>query len=389
MTALALVPERVIPEVRVRRITSPGSRDDRLFFAQVREDPRVEIMALAPRASDRVVVVSSGGCTALSLLAAGAGEVHAVDVNCTQNHLVELKVAAVSLLHRFDAIRFLGALPTGPADRLATYIALRHELGSGARSYWDGQTDAIERGVLRAGVSERFIALVAWVINRLVQRPERVRRMLACRSVSEQRELFAREWDGPRWRWLFHVLLNRWSMSRAYDPAFFAHAGLTSFAEHFRRLAEHTLCDIPAADNYFLHEMLTGRYPVEQPHGVPPYLSSVGARAVGDRRGALLLVDGGFTDHLRTLATGTVNCFALSNICEWMSPEEIRALFREVERVAAPGARVVVRNFVGHTTVPTSRSWLIEDKELGAALTRTDRSAVQARVVVCRVGRAS
>ena len=132
MTALALVPERVIPEVRVRRITSPGSRDDRLFFAQVREDPRVEIMALAPRASDRVVVVSSGGCTALSLLAAGAGEVHAVDVNCTQNHLVELKVAAVSLLHRFDAIRFLGALPTGPADRLATYVKLRHELGSGA-----------------------------------------------------------------------------------------------------------------------------------------------------------------------------------------------------------------------------------------------------------------
>ena len=35
--------------------------------------------------------VSSGGCTALSLLAAGAGRVHAVDLNTTQNHVVELK----------------------------------------------------------------------------------------------------------------------------------------------------------------------------------------------------------------------------------------------------------------------------------------------------------
>lgn len=388
MTALALAPERTSPAARVRRTTAPGSRDDRLFFAQVREDPRVEITALAPRATDRVVVVSSGGCTALSLLAAGAGEVHAVDVNCTQNHLVELKVAAVSLLHRFEAIRFLGGLPADPADRLATYVTLRHELTSGARSYWDGQSDAIERGVLRAGVSEKFIALVAWVVNHLVQSPGRVRRMLDCQTVEEQRELFAREWNGLRWRWLFGALLNRWSMSRAYDPAFFEHAGLASFAEHFRRLTDHTLCDIPAADNYFLHEMLTGRYPVEQPHGVPPYLGNKGVRVIAERRGALLLVDAGLTDHLRTLATGSVNCFALSNICEWMNAGEIRALFREVERVAAPGARVVVRNFVGHTHVPTSRAWLVEDEELGAALTRSDRSVVQGRVVVCRVGRA-
>ena len=51
------------------RISLPGAIDDRLYFAQVREDPLLEIEALAPGADDSLVIVGSGGCTALSLLA--------------------------------------------------------------------------------------------------------------------------------------------------------------------------------------------------------------------------------------------------------------------------------------------------------------------------------
>ena len=57
---------------RIARSELSGCREDRLFFAQVREDPRLEIDALGPLQDAKVVVVSSGGCTALSLLAAGA-----------------------------------------------------------------------------------------------------------------------------------------------------------------------------------------------------------------------------------------------------------------------------------------------------------------------------
>ena len=385
MSAVALAPERVVTTDRISRITGEGAREDRLFFAQVREDPRAEITALAPAATDRVVVVSSGGCTALSLLAVGAGDVHAVDLNVTQNHIVELKHAAVSHLSRVNAIRFLGGLPADAGERVATYVSLRANLTPDAQAWWDDRSDAVGKGVLRSGVSERFIRLVSWVVTHLVQNPARVRRMLAAHSIAAQRELFAKEWNGVRWRMLFNVLLNRWVMSRAHDPAFFEHAQLSSFAEHFRKLADHALCDIPTIDNYFLHEMLTGRYPVERLNGVPPYLTCAGARAIAEGRGSLLLVDAAMTDHLRSLPPRSVNCFALSNICEWMSEDEIRALFQEVERTAAPGARVVVRNFVGHTALPAGLTRLRVDKALGEALTRTDRSVVQARIVVCRV----
>jgi S-adenosylmethionine-diacylglycerol 3-amino-3-carboxypropyl transferase len=174
-------------------------------------------------------------------------------------------------------------------------------------------------------------------------------------------------------------------MSRAYSPEFFAQVGRQNFAEHFLALARHALTDVPIADNYFLHQMFRGRYPVDQELGVPPYLGEEGFNTIASGSGQLTLVDGSMTSYLETLAPCSVNVFALSNICEWLEPRAIAGLFAEVERVAAPGARIVFRNFVGWTQLPQHCTRLVADAELGRALMQSDRSCVQPRAVVCRV----
>ena len=84
--ALATRSKREIPtRDRIPRRELSGAGNGRLLFAQVREDPILEIDALRVRSGGRYVVVGSGGCTALSMLAAGAGHVSAVDLNKTQN----------------------------------------------------------------------------------------------------------------------------------------------------------------------------------------------------------------------------------------------------------------------------------------------------------------
>ena len=100
----------------------------------------------------------------------------------------------------------------------------------------------------------------------------KIERLLSLESLQEQREFFDREWNTRRWRLLFPALLNRWTFNRAYDPAFFRGVENPSFADHFRRLVEHALCDVPVRNNYFLHQMLLGTYPNQVPDGVPPYL---------------------------------------------------------------------------------------------------------------------
>jgi S-adenosylmethionine-diacylglycerol 3-amino-3-carboxypropyl transferase len=369
----------------VERISLPGAIDDRLYFAQVREDPLLEIEALDPTAHDSLVVVGSGGCTALSLLAAGAGRVASVDLNRTQNHLIELKLAATAL-PRTAMLGMLGARRWRDEDRMDAYTDRRVLLSPEACAYWDARLPLIKRGALNAGVTERFIRSVVFALETFVHSRARVERMLECTSIAEQAALFELEWNTLRWRAFFQLLLNRVVFRRAYDPAFFSHLQQPSFAAHFRVRAEHTLTRLSVRDNYFLHHMLTGEYSLNDSNGVPPYLSEPGSRAVARSRDALTLVDGSVTEYLRSLPNRSVSGFALSNICEWLTPAAIDELFAQVVRTAQPNARLVFRNFVGWTEVPDRwRVAIVEDRAVGEQMIARDRAVVQRRIAVCRV----
>jgi S-adenosylmethionine-diacylglycerol 3-amino-3-carboxypropyl transferase len=343
----------------------------------------MEIEALNVGREETAVVVSSGGCTALSLLAGGAGRVLAVDLNRSQNSLVELKAAAVRRLDRERAVRFLGGSPDTASARWEAYLTLEPLLSPLARRYWRRHGDWVRSGVIRCGVSERFIRTVIRVVRAAVYPRARVGALLSCQTVDEQREFFRTRWNTRRWRWLFPLLLNRFVFRRTYHPAFYTYA-TANFPEHFRRMAEWTLTEIPVRSNYFLHQMMTDSYPSLEV--APPYLTSVGHAALADVDRRLLVVDGSLEELLRRMPDASVHAFALSNICEWLDPDAIARLFREVVRTAAPGARVVFRNFVGWTEVPeVLRDCLVEDVVRGEALTRRDRSAFASRVHVARV----
>jgi S-adenosylmethionine-diacylglycerol 3-amino-3-carboxypropyl transferase len=373
-----------------RRRTLPGARDGRLFFAQVREDPLLEIEALAPGSDDTVIVIGSGGCTALSLVAAGAGRVVAVDINRTQNHLLELKAVAGAALSPGLAVAFLGGAPVEGTARLATYARFRRHLSPAARAYWDARPRALRRGVIGAGVSEQFVGLVCRGVRAFVHSPARCSELLASPTLATQREFYRRVWNTRRWRGLFAMLLNRWVFIRAYEPAFFRHVQSPSFARHFHRTVEHGLTEVPVASNYFLHQMLTGFYPAGVEHGLPPYLGAAGSPAMARGSARLEIIDGAITDYLRGQPDASIDGFALSNICEWLTPEQIDALFGEIVRTATPGARLCFRNFVGWTEVPVRwRGVVEEDRARGERMMRRERSLVQRRFVPCRIRKAA
>ena len=389
MTATMLVPRTQSvgrdPGGLIARTVLTGAKEDRLFFAQVREDPLLEIEALAPLSDSRVVVVSSGGCTAFSLLAAGASEVVAVDLNSTQNHLVELKAVALRRLSTPELMSFLGVAPGTPRRRVRTYGTLRPYLSDDAVRYWDANEAMLGRGALCCGVSERFIAAVVAVVKLAIHGKRRIGRLLNLQTVEEQKIFFANEWNTRRWKLLFPLLLNRWTFNRAYDPAFFREVENPSFASHFRGLIEHALCEVPVRTNYFLRQMLGGTYAQDIPGGVPPYLDRARREFVRSRMDHLQLVDGGYAEYLAGCEDESVDAFALSNICEWLNQDGIDQLFEQVIRVARPGARLCFRNFVGYTPIPDRFRSSIVDTGDGEEAIKRDRSCLQSRIVICRI----
>jgi len=371
---------------RVMRTLLPSAREDRLFFAQVREDPLLEIEALAPLEDARIVVVSSGGCTALSLLASGAAHVVAVDLNSTQNHLIELKAAALRWLTMPEILSFFGVARGAPRRRVRTYRRIRALLTDRAAAFWDTHEEVLGRGALACGVSEQFIGAVVKVVRLFVHGPRKIERLLAMQSLEAQREYFEQEWNTRRWRLLFPLMINRWTFSRALEPEFFREVENPSFARHFRALLEHALCDIPVRSNYFLHQMLLGTYPTRVPGGIPPYLERTGREILRSRLDCLELVDGGYEEYLATGEDSSVDALAISNICEWLDAAGIDRLFEQIVRVAKPGARFCFRNFVGHTEIPLRfRDVITEDVEAGRRAIARDRSCLQARIAICRI----
>jgi S-adenosylmethionine-diacylglycerol 3-amino-3-carboxypropyl transferase len=363
----------------------PGARDDRLYFAQVREDAQLELEALAGAMDGDIAVVSSGGCIALSLAAAGASHVTGVDLNRTQNHIVELKAAVVAAAEPGQALAFLGGTAGPAAQRLSQYQEYRAALSDGAARYWDAHPAALGSGVLTAGVSERLIGGIAWVISHTAHPRSRIERFLGCRTLEEQRAFYDSQWNTARWRALIQLMANRVVLRRAYDPAFFQHVENPSYARHFLFTIERALTGLPVRDNYFFHQMFFGYYQTERGGGAPPYLTA-GDGALADVHERLALVDGPFIEYLRGRPDGSMAGFSLSNICEWLTAPEIDELFGEIVRTARPGARLCFRNFLGWTPVPQRWRHLVkENADLGESLIQRDQSMLQRRIAVCVV----
>jgi S-adenosylmethionine-diacylglycerol 3-amino-3-carboxypropyl transferase len=65
-----------------------------LVYAQIWEDPEVDLAALELGPTSRVVTIASGGCNAMSYLVADPARVQAVDLNPAHVALLKLKLAA-------------------------------------------------------------------------------------------------------------------------------------------------------------------------------------------------------------------------------------------------------------------------------------------------------
>ena len=82
-----------------------------LVYAQIWEDPVVDMEALDIRPGNRVATIASGGCNVLSYLITDPGEIVAVDLNTAHVALNRLKVAALQRLPDYAHFRRFLPMP--------------------------------------------------------------------------------------------------------------------------------------------------------------------------------------------------------------------------------------------------------------------------------------
>jgi len=363
----------------LERYSVDGARPGPLRFAQVREAPSVDDAAIRPAQRRHVLAVTSGGCTALAMLGAGAHRVTAVDSNPVQNDLADLVAAALTGLDHTDMLRFIGGAPAPASERRRLYSRLRPLLTEDARRRWDSHGRTIARGAVHAGLTERAAALLAFTVRHIVTRPATVEALLSAADPVAQQRVFDQRWNTRRWRLLFRVAVNRFTCRPLYRT-FFDNVDADRFAEVFRCGVEHVLRDVPVAENWYLHDLFEGAF---RPDALPPHLHASAQANIRANRDGLRLVDGSLLALLHALPDGDVDGFSLSNVGEWLAPDEFERLLHEVVRVAAPGATIVFRHFIARDDpVPAALAGVLRP---GDDATVVDRSLVRYQTVVLQV----
>ncbi|MBU6267658.1 MAG: DUF3419 family protein [Sphingomonadales bacterium] len=330
-----------------------------LVYAQIWEDPVADMAALEIPAGGRVITIASGGCNALSYLVADPGEIIAADLNTAHIALGRLKVAAVR--HLPGQLAFARFFAHADArDNLAAYKQyIAPNLDETSRRYWEGRDLAgrrriggFARGIYRRGLLGNFIG-TAHLLARLYRVDPRA--ILAARTLEEQRAVFesrmAPIFDKRFVRWLCDQPASLFGLG--IPPAQFdALAGDRSMADVLRRRLEKLACDFPLSENYFARQAFGRAYDVREGNVLPPYLATENYELVRERAGRIDWRHSDVTALLAAEPDGSLDRFILLDAQDWMDDGQLNALWAQITRTAAPGARVLFRTAAEPSLLP-------------------------------------
>ena len=353
---------------------------ERIRYAQCWEDADVLVAGLAPRAGDVCVSIASAGDNSFALLASAPSRVVALDLSAAQLACVELRKAAYRELSHPQLLELIGSRPS--RDRAALYKRCRLLLKKENQDFWDAHSAEIERGIGAAGKFERYFRLFRDYALALVHGRRTVERLLEPRGRAGREAFYEEVWNNRRWRAMFAFFFSRRVMGwLGRDPSFFRYVE-GSVAERILARTRHALVELEPARNPYLHWILTGT------HGeaLPFALRAENFDAIRTHLDRLELRAAPLERFLEELGPRAVDCYNLSDIFEYMSQDNYRALLERLIWAGRPGARLAYWNMLAPRRRPASlAAKLIERRDIDGPLFLQDKAFFYSDFVVEQV----
>jgi S-adenosylmethionine-diacylglycerol 3-amino-3-carboxypropyl transferase len=395
-------PELIAEAVDARPITTRQGLLERLFklsfngfvYNQIWEDPEIDAEAMQLDSSSRIVTISSGGCNVLNYLAHGVASIDAVDLNVNHLNLLKLKLDALaSFPTHEDFFAFFGdAKDPSNTQRYKTY--LRPRLDESTRRHWEGGKTRrrlkrerfryFERGLWKYSSLGTFLRFMNGVARRKGMRPAR---LLDCTTLAEQEAVFNRElapfFEMRVVKGLAKLpfLLHGLGVPPRQFETFKNEAVVGGVLEEYRLRVKRLACQFPMQTNYFAWQAFGGRYDTIHRRAIPDYLKADNFQILKANVGRVKTHLTSLTGLLATCVPGSVNRFVMLDAQDWMTAEQISALWRQIHRVGQPGTRIVFRSGGALSPVeaalpPDLKSRFTYHREQSLELFKRDRSAI-------------
>jgi S-adenosylmethionine-diacylglycerol 3-amino-3-carboxypropyl transferase len=358
-------------------MSNQSTHDSTVHFSQVREDPKLELALLDDLAQRldrplRALVVGSGGCTALSLLAhPHIARVDAIDINQAQLHLIELRRHALAQLSLDDQLRLIGETEEVSSDaRIDLYESLAGHLPKDTRAYWDRHQEHIGKGIQHIGQFELLLQELKEVFTKANIDP-----------ITHP----AHALGIPNWPHTFQKVFDRARLQQLFGAAMVGYSASKSFAQHFSQCFARALREFSGRKNYFLNQIFHNRYDVEGKQ-LPPYLEEENQEVIRkhgvDR---LHLHHGNFQGTMLRLAEehGPYDLIQTSDLTDWLPIPSAHALLKGVQKSLGDGGVLLARRMnADHNLSSLVQNHLNVDTALSARFAQTDRSFLYSEIVV-------
>lgn len=150
---------------------------------------------LKPTTNDVVLAIGSAGDNILAFCLENCRRVHAVDLNPSQNHLLELKVAAFTALGYQDVWKLFGEGKHADFHNILIQKLSPH-LSSEAFQFWLHNGSSIfaspsSKGLYFSGGSGNALTIAVWLF-RVLGMSEDVKKLCSAQTLNEQREIWQR-----------------------------------------------------------------------------------------------------------------------------------------------------------------------------------------------------
>jgi S-adenosylmethionine-diacylglycerol 3-amino-3-carboxypropyl transferase len=330
-----------------------------MVYPQIWEDPVVDMEALAIQPDDHIVAIASGGCNILSYLIENPARITALDLNHAHIALNRLKLVAARALPSYTHFANFFACANLKSNVALFDEYLAPKLDDETLRYWQERDmfgrrriSVFARGFYQSGLLGRFIG-IAHLMGRTLG--VNVRAVALARTVEEQRDIFDNTIAPVFDHWLLRLILK--SPASLYGlgipPAQFAAlANGNDMPEVLRQRVEKLACAFPMKENYFARQAFARGYSASEGGLLPPYLDAGHFDAIRTRCNRVDVLHESVTRFLSRSPNSSVNAFVLLDAQDWMSDQQLVDLWREINRCAAPGARVIFRTAADERLLP-------------------------------------
>jgi S-adenosylmethionine-diacylglycerol 3-amino-3-carboxypropyl transferase len=309
-------------------------------YAQCWEDADILLAALDVQPHHTCLSIASAGDNCLAMLSCAPQQLIALDLSPAQLACLQLRVAAYSALEHAELLELVGARFS--LRRAELYQRCRPLLATDARAYWDRQPATIGKGFGTTGRFEQYLRFFARWILPLLQ-PRWVReQLLVPRSPAERQQFYTDVWDNWRWRWAFRLFFSRRVMGRmGRDPIFFTYVK-GDVGKHLLERTRYALTELDPSVNPYLHWILLGAYR----HALPYALRPEHFDAIRAHLPRLEWRCQSIEEFVQSTPPQSIDRFNLSDIFEYLSPEQYHTLLGQLLHSGRPGGRLAYWNML-------------------------------------------